>query len=117
MEATEKKLKSHSFQDKKFENILNQFLSKSHDILEELKQKFSTFTQTWLDTLQYFGEDPTEHYNIINDHNEIAKEGKKSPIYIFVSLDLFFKALKMQYLMQDMKWRKRKIRNIVILKD
>lgn len=94
MEATEKKLKSHSFQDKNFQTILNQFLSKSREILKELKQKFVTFTQTWQDTLQYFGEDPSEHYNIINDHNELAKEGKKSPIYIFVSLDLFFQSFK-----------------------
>lgn len=94
MDATEKKLNGHQFQDKTFQAILNEFLIISNDILLGLKQKFTTFTQTWLDTLTYFGEDPSEHYNIINDHNDPAKEGKKAPIYIFVSLDLFFQSFK-----------------------
>jgi hypothetical protein len=94
MEATERKLKGQKFKDSNFQNILNEFLLKSSDILQGLKIKFSTFTQTWLDTLSYFGEDPSEHYNIEKDHNDPSKEGKKSPIYIFVSFDLFFHSFK-----------------------
>ena len=94
MEATERKLKGQKFQDSNFQNFLNEFLLKSRDILQGLKSKFSSFTQTWLDTLTYFGEDPSEHYNIEKDHNDPSKEGKKSSIYIFVSFDLFFHSFK-----------------------
>ena len=92
MDATKKKLESHKFQDKAFGKILNDFLSTAQNILADLKKKFILFVDSWLDTLNYFGEDPSEYFNIIDDHNDPSKEGKKSAVYIFVSLDLFFQS-------------------------
>lgn len=94
MEATEKKLKGHRFRDLTFQTILSEFLKTSSDTIKALRNKFTIFTQTWLDTLTYFAEDPSEHYNVITDHNDPSKDGKKSPVYLFVSLDLFFQTFK-----------------------
>jgi hypothetical protein len=94
MEATEKKLKGHRFRDLTFQNILTEFLTTSSDTIKALRNKFTIFIQTWLDTLVYFAEDPSEHYNVVTDHNDPSKDAKKPPTYIFVSLDLFFQTFK-----------------------
>jgi PHD/YefM family antitoxin component YafN of YafNO toxin-antitoxin module len=95
MDNTLQKLSKHTFNNPDFHSSLQPSLLKSKRTLEALKNKFDEFTEAWLDILKYFGEDPNDYVNVVaEDGKRVPEERRRQPVYVFVSLDLFFQAFK-----------------------
>lgn len=96
MEATLSKLSRRTFEDSVFQAKLNQALEKAHVTVTLLGIKFDEFTEAWLDILKYFGENPAEYVNVVAERGKRGgtDEKRKQPVYVFVSLDLFFQSFK-----------------------
>ena len=95
MDNTLEKLCKHTFHNPAFHSSLQPSLFKSKKTLQALKNKFDEFTDAWLDILKYFGEDPNDYVNVVADEGKrVPEERRRQPVYVFVSLDLFFQAFK-----------------------